>query len=92
MKAGRIIMLVAGAFLALIGFAVLAGAGIGIAAYASQRTDAAAERVELDPEALAGVRAELAPVEAALWDEADACACGSDADRLVFTHRAFSSR
>ncbi len=39
MKAGRIIMLVAGALLALIGFAVLAGAGIGVAAYASQRTD-----------------------------------------------------
>jgi len=39
MKAGRIVMLVAGAVLALIGFAVLAGAGLGTFAYATQRTD-----------------------------------------------------
>jgi secernin len=47
------------------------------------------ERVERDADALAGVRAELAPVEAALWDEADARACGSDGDRLAFARRAF---
>lgn len=32
-------MLVAGAFLALIGFVVLAGSGLGVAGYATQRTD-----------------------------------------------------
>ena len=39
MKAGRIVMLVVGAVLALIGFVVLAGSGLGIGAYATQRTD-----------------------------------------------------
>src|SRR5262245_19198901 len=39
MKAGRIVMLVAGALVALIGFAVLAGAGLGTFAYATKRTD-----------------------------------------------------
>ena len=34
------------------------------------------DRVEHDGDALAGVRAELAPVEGALWDDADACAGG----------------
>jgi hypothetical protein len=38
-KAGRIVMLVVGAVLALIGFAVLAGSGLGVFAYATQRSD-----------------------------------------------------
>jgi secernin len=48
------------------------------------------ERVESDAGALAGVRAQLAPVEAALWEEADACASGSDADRSAFARNAFA--
>jgi secernin len=47
------------------------------------------ERVERDPEALAAVRAELAPVEAALWDEADACAPRAG-DRAAFASHAFA--
>ena len=47
------------------------------------------ERVERDADALTQVRAELAPVENALWDEADACAGGSDADRAAFARHAF---
>ncbi len=47
------------------------------------------ERVETDPDALAAVRAELAPVEAALWEGADDCArAGADA-RAAFAHDAF---
>jgi secernin len=45
-------------------------------------------RVEGDADALAEVRHELAPVEAALWDEADACA-GSGHTRSAFAARAF---
>ena len=48
------------------------------------------DRVEHDGAALAEVRAVLAPVEASLWDEADACATGSDADRAAFARRAFA--
>jgi len=49
------------------------------------------ERVErdVDGDVLAHVRAELAPVENALWDEADGCAAGSDADRAAFARHAF---
>jgi len=47
------------------------------------------DRVEHDAGALAGVRAELAPVEATLWDEADACAQGSAADQARFARHAF---
>jgi secernin len=46
-------------------------------------------RVEGDSEALAEVRRELAPVEAALWDEADACVAGGG-DRSAFAARAFA--
>jgi hypothetical protein len=49
------------------------------------------ERVEHDPSSLAEIRAELAPVEAALWEEADACrpdAVGSAA-RSDFAAHAF---
>ena len=38
-KAGRIVMIVVGAILALIGVALLAGGGAGVVAYATQRTD-----------------------------------------------------
>ena len=51
------------------------------------RFAALARRVERDPDALAEVRRELAPVEAALWDEAEACADSSCAD---FATRAFA--
>ena len=44
-------------------------------------------RVERDPAALAEVRCELAPVEAALWDEAESCA---DSARAAFAARAFA--
>ena len=39
MKAGRIVMIVLGAFLALIGFALTAGGIAGLVAYATARTD-----------------------------------------------------
>ena len=39
MKAGRIVVIVVGAILALIGVALLAGGGAGMVAYATQRTD-----------------------------------------------------
>jgi secernin len=53
-----------------------------------ERFAALRERVERDAGALARVRAELAPVEAALWDEADGCA--HDAPRRsAFALRAF---
>ncbi|MET0325741.1 MAG: DUF4389 domain-containing protein [Ilumatobacteraceae bacterium] len=39
MKVGRVIMIVVGAVLALIGFGVLAGSTAGLLAYATQRTD-----------------------------------------------------
>ena len=39
MKAGRIVMIVIGSLLALIGFALLAGGTAGLIAYATQRTD-----------------------------------------------------
>ena len=39
MKAGRIVMIVVGAVLALIGFGLLAGGTVGVIAYATQRTD-----------------------------------------------------
>lgn len=47
------------------------------------------DRVERDGGALAGVRAELAPVEGALWDDADACARGSEAERAEFARHAY---
>ena len=49
------------------------------------------ERVEHDGGCLAEVRAELAPVEAALWDQADACSRGSagSAARAEFAAHAF---
>ena len=42
------------------------------------------ERVEADPDALLAIRAELGPVEAALWDAADAAA-GDLASQTAFT-------
>ena len=39
MKVGRIIMIVVGALLALIGFGLLAGSTAGVVTYATQRTD-----------------------------------------------------
>ena len=39
MRAGRIVMIVIGSLLALIGFGLLAGGTAGLAAYATQRTD-----------------------------------------------------
>src|SRR4051794_9807423 len=39
MKAGRIVMIVVGAILALIGIGLLGGAGAGVIAYGTQRTD-----------------------------------------------------
>ncbi len=39
MKVGRIVMIVVGSLLALIGFGLLAGGAAGLAAYATQRTD-----------------------------------------------------
>ena len=39
MKVGRIVMIVVGALLALIGFGLLAGGAAGLAAHATQRTD-----------------------------------------------------
>jgi hypothetical protein len=42
------------------------------------------ERVEADADALAEVRAELAPVEAELWDEADECDDGAAFARHAF--------
>jgi hypothetical protein len=48
------------------------------------------DRVERDPGALAEVRAELAPVETALWDEADALALADDrAAHETFARRAW---
>lgn len=52
-----------------------------------QRFAALRGRVERDPAALAEVRHELAPVEASLWDEADACAASA---RAAFAVRAFA--
>ena len=39
MKVGRIVMIVVGSLLALIGFGLLAGATAGLIAHATQRTD-----------------------------------------------------
>jgi secernin len=52
-----------------------------------QRFAALRDRVEHDADALAEVRAALAPVEAALWDEADACT--DDSQRCAFAAHAF---
>jgi secernin len=52
-----------------------------------QRFAALRDRVERDPAALGAVRSQLAPVEASLWDEADACA---DSARAAFAARAFA--
>ncbi len=41
------------------------------------------ERAEADPDALAAIRGELAPVEAQLWDEADALASAFDPERAA---------
>jgi secernin len=48
------------------------------------------ERVEHHGEALAEIRAELAPVEAALWEEADECATGSAAEQARFVSQAYA--
>lgn len=47
------------------------------------------ERVEREEGALTDVRAQFAPVEAALWEEADALVEGLHADRVAFARRAF---
>jgi len=48
------------------------------------------DRVEADPDALGAVRAVLAPVEAELWDGADAAASGTDAARARFVREAWA--
>jgi secernin len=47
------------------------------------------DRVEHDASSLATVRGELAPVEAALWDEADAC--GTETARSEFAAHAYEA-
>jgi hypothetical protein len=47
------------------------------------------DRVEHDDEALAEIRAVLAPVESALWDEADAVADSPD-ERAAFVARSWT--
>jgi secernin len=48
------------------------------------------ERVEHDGEALAQIRAELAPVETELWEQADECATRSAAEQARFVSQAYA--